>query len=81
MQNMQYLAERCNVDAFYPFSNLFKAFETFASIRLVEYVEIFSFFKNLLLKNEVLAELDFLRAMQLRFYSARSKFDKSKENI
>ena len=40
MQNMLYLAKHCNLDAVYPFLNLFKALEIFTSKRLVKFVEI-----------------------------------------
>ena len=47
MQNMIYLSVLANVNAFYPFSDLLKAYETLTSKRLVEFVKILSFFKNL----------------------------------
>ena len=47
MLNMQYLTLVCNIDAVYHFSNLLKALKILNSNRLVEFVEILSFSKNL----------------------------------
>ena len=73
---MLYLPVRFNVNAVYPLLNLFKALETLTSKRLVEFVEIYSFLKNLLWKNNFLAEENFPWAKRQRYLSARIKFIK-----
>ena len=78
---MLYSPVHCNVNAVYPFLNLFKALETFTSKRLVKFVEILSFLKNLLGKNDFLAEENFPQAKRQRTLSARIKFVKSKESL
>ena len=74
MKNMIHLSVLANVNAFYPFSDLLKAYETLTSKRSVEFVKIFSFFKNLHLNIWFLAEEKFSWAMQLRYLSGRSKY-------
>jgi hypothetical protein len=71
MKNMQYLTEHCNVNAVYSFLHLFKSLETLTSKRLVVFAEIYSFFKNLPLKNELRTEEKKSWEMQIRSLSAR----------
>ena len=56
MQNMLCLSVPCDLNADYPFLSLSKALEILTSKRLVEFVVILSFLKNLTLKIGNLAE-------------------------
>ena len=78
---MLYLPVCCNLNAVYCFLGLSKTLETLTSKRLVKFIEIQSFLKNLPRKNKFPAEKKFPRPKRLINLSARMKFVKSKENI